>query len=64
MAAETYARWRATTLGSITKPVETKVVFALAGKRVPDVGTENGTYAIGAAARGALVTAFDSEQHT
>ena len=29
VTAETYARWRASTLGSITERVETKVVFAL-----------------------------------
>lgn len=64
--AWTYARWRATTLGSITERVEGEVVFALAGqlvgKRVLDVGTGDGTYALGAAGRGALVTALDREQ--
>jgi ubiquinone/menaquinone biosynthesis C-methylase UbiE len=66
VAARTYARWRATTLGSITERVETKVVFDLTGvlrdKRVLDVGTGDGTYAIEAAARGAMVTALDPEQ--
>jgi 2-polyprenyl-3-methyl-5-hydroxy-6-metoxy-1,4-benzoquinol methylase len=66
VAPESYARWRASTLGSITERVETKVVFALAGqlagKRVLDVGTGDGTYAIEAAAGGALATALDSEQ--
>jgi 2-polyprenyl-3-methyl-5-hydroxy-6-metoxy-1,4-benzoquinol methylase len=66
VAPESYARWRASTLGSITERVETKVVFALAGrlagKRVLDVGTGDGTYAIEAAADGALVTAIDSQQ--
>ncbi len=66
VTAETYARWRASTLGSITERVESNVVFALAGplagKRVLDVGTGDGTYAIEAATRGALATALDSEQ--
>lgn len=63
VAADTYARWRATTLGRITERVETNVAFgllgALDGKRVLDVGTGDGTYAIGAAERGAMVTALD-----
>ncbi|MDX2089785.1 MAG: class I SAM-dependent methyltransferase [Kofleriaceae bacterium] len=66
VAAQTYARWRATTLGSITERVETNVVFDLAGplrgKRVLDVGTGDGAYAIEAAERGAIVTALDLEQ--
>jgi len=66
VAANTYARWRATTLGQITERVETNVVFDLAGelrgKRVLDVGTGDGTYAIEAAARGAAVTGLDVEQ--
>lgn len=63
VAAGSYARWRATTLGGITERVEMRVVFELAGplrgKRVLDVGTGDGTYAIEAAARGAIVTALD-----
>ncbi len=62
---DTYARWRATTLGGTTERVETTVVFELArslrGKRALDIGTGDGTYAIGAAARGAAVTALDLE---
>jgi 2-polyprenyl-3-methyl-5-hydroxy-6-metoxy-1,4-benzoquinol methylase len=65
VAAETYARWRATTLGGITERVETQLVFELAGplqgKRVLDVGTGDGAYALEAAARGALVTALDDD---
>lgn len=66
VAAGTYARWRATALGGITERVETRVVFELAGplkgKHVLDVGTGDGTYAIEAAERGAIVTALDLEQ--
>lgn len=63
IAAETYARWRATALGSVTESVETKIVFGLVGtlrgRRLLDVGTGDGAYAIEAAARGAEVTALD-----
>lgn len=66
IAANTYAQWRSTTLGKIIEHAETNVVFDLAGdlhgKRVLDVGTGDGTYAIEAAARGASVTALDVEQ--
>jgi ubiquinone/menaquinone biosynthesis C-methylase UbiE len=66
VAAQTYAQWRATTLGKITERVETSVVVDLAGplrgKRVLDVGTGDGTYAIEAAERGAIVTALDLER--
>jgi SAM-dependent methyltransferase len=62
---EIYARWRATTLGFITERVETTLVLELAGdvrdKRVLDVGTGDGTYAIEVAARGGRVTAVDIE---
>jgi ubiquinone/menaquinone biosynthesis C-methylase UbiE len=65
VAADTYARWRATALGAITERVETKLVFELAGplsgQRVLDVGTGDGNYAIEAATRGAIVTALDTE---
>lgn len=66
VAAQTYAHWRATTLGNITERVETNVVFDVAGplrgKRVLDVGTGDGAYAIDAAKRGAIVTALDLER--
>lgn len=66
IADKTYADWRATTLGRITERTETSVVFdlagPLAGKRVLDIGTGDGTYAIEAAARGASVTALDVDQ--
>ena len=65
VAARTYSQWRATTLGRITEQVETRVVFdlvsSLRGKRVLDVGTGDGTYALEAAARGAVVTGVDVE---
>ncbi|MFO7561442.1 MAG: class I SAM-dependent methyltransferase [Enhygromyxa sp.] len=65
VSAEAYARWRATTLGAITERVETRVVFELAGplagKRVLDVGTGDGNYAIEAALRGGIVTALDTD---
>jgi len=60
-----YARWRETPLGSRTERVETRLVFELAGplagKRVLDVGTGDGAYAIEAARRGADVTGVDSD---
>ena len=63
IAADTYARWRASTLGLITERVEIQNVLELAGplagKRVLDVGTGDGTYALEAAARGAIVTGID-----
>lgn len=62
--ADTYARWRATPLGEITEQVETALIIGLAGplkgKRLLDVGTGDGHYAIAAAMRGAEVTALDS----
>ena len=63
LAPETYARWRASELGAITERAEERIVFDLAGPvrglRVLDVGTGDGTYAIGAARRGARVTGVD-----
>jgi SAM-dependent methyltransferase len=59
----TYAGWRATPLGHITEQLELELVLdlagPLAGKRVLDVGTGDGTYAIAAAAQGAEVTGID-----
>lgn len=63
--AEAYARWRESPLGSITERVETSVALdllgPLRGKRVLDVGTGDGTYAIEAAASGGIVTALDRD---
>ncbi len=63
--AETYERWRTSTLGRITERVETAVVLdllgPLRGKHVLDVGAGDGTYAIEAAARGGVVTAIDRD---
>jgi len=60
-----YARWRETPLGRITERVETRLVFdlagPLAGKRVLDVGTGDGTYALEAVRCGADVTGLDSD---
>lgn len=64
--AEIYARWRTSTLGAITERAETDLVFELAGalegKRVLDIGTGDGTYAIEAAIRGGKSTGLDTEQ--
>ncbi|MFW6066923.1 MAG: class I SAM-dependent methyltransferase [Myxococcota bacterium] len=61
--ADAYARWRASALGAITERVEARVVLDLAGplrgRRVLDVGTGDGTYAIEAARRGARATGLD-----
>lgn len=58
-----YERWRSTSIGAMVEQLEARLVFELtgplAGKRVLDVGTGDGTYAIQSAARGAEVTALD-----
>jgi ubiquinone/menaquinone biosynthesis C-methylase UbiE len=64
VSAASYERWRATPLGRTTERLEVKLFFELAGelagKRVLDVGTGDGTYAIEAAGRRALVAGVDS----
>jgi ubiquinone/menaquinone biosynthesis C-methylase UbiE len=59
-----YEHWRATPLGRLTEQSESRLVFdlagSLAGKRVLDVGTGDGAYAIEAAVRGGNVTALDT----
>ena len=66
VTADGYAHWRATALGEVTERVETALVTSLAGplegKRVLDVGTGDGTYAIEAASAGAVVTGLDSDR--
>lgn len=66
LAADTYARWRATPLGAITESLETRLVFDLAGplngKWVLDIGTGDGQYALEAARRGGQVIALDRDQ--
>lgn len=61
---DVYAHWRKTPLGAMVEQVESRLVFEfagpLAGKRLLDVGTGDGQYAIEAAVRGADVTAMDS----
>lgn len=61
-----YAHWRQTRLGRITERAETRLVFELAGlldsKRVLDIGTGDGTYAIEAARRGADATGLDADR--
>jgi ubiquinone/menaquinone biosynthesis C-methylase UbiE len=63
VAPATYARWRAAALGRITESLEVALVLELArdlaGRRVLDVGTGDGTYACAAAERGARVVAVD-----
>jgi SAM-dependent methyltransferase len=66
VSVESYERWRASPLGALTERIEADVVLNLAGplvgKRVLDIGTGDGTYALEAAARGAVVTAIDRDQ--
>lgn len=59
-----YAAWRASTLGRITEQLELDLVLELAGPlagaKVLDVGTGDGTYAIAAATRGGSVVGVDT----
>ena len=58
-----YVRWRQTSLGRITEQLEQDLVFRLAGdvsdRHVLDVGCGDGTYALGAACRGARAVGVD-----
>jgi len=59
-----YQQWRGTALGSITERRELDLVLDMAGelggRRVLDVGCGDGTYALAAAERDALVAGVDS----
>lgn len=61
--AAAYARWRSSHVGQVTERLERDLVFSLAGPlagcRVLDAGTGDGTYAIEAAARGATAIGID-----
>ena len=58
-----YAHWRESELGSITERLEQEAIFSqvpdLKGWRVLDAGCGDGTYAIEASRRGAIVTGVD-----
>lgn len=58
-----YAHWRESELGSITERLEQEAIFSqvsdLRGWNVLDAGCGDGTYAIEAARRGAIVTGLD-----
>jgi 2-polyprenyl-3-methyl-5-hydroxy-6-metoxy-1,4-benzoquinol methylase len=62
---DAYASWRATTLGAITEPLETRLILDLAGKlsgrRVLDLGCGDGALVCAAAAQGAEATGIDSD---
>lgn len=59
-----YAHWKESEFGSITERLEQEAVFSqlsdLKGWRVLDAGCGDGTYAIEASPRGAIVTGLDS----
>lgn len=63
--AAAYDGWRASTLAQITERLERDLVFDLAGpvagRRVLDAGTGDGTYALEAARGGASVLAIDTD---
>lgn len=58
-----YAHWRESELGSITERLEQEAIFSqvpdLRGWNVLDAGCGDGTYAIEASRRGAIVTGLD-----
>lgn len=61
--AAAYAKWRSSRVGRVTEQLERDLVLSLAGplagRRVLDAGTGDGTYAIEAAARGATTIGID-----
>lgn len=61
--ARRYRAWRERSLGAVTERLEVaavlEVLAPMRGKRVLDAGCGDGTYALGAAERGALVTGVD-----
>jgi len=65
LSPEAYAAWRATRLGRVTEALELVRVFELAGSlgglRVLDVGTGDGSCAIGGAMRGARAVGLDPD---
>jgi 2-polyprenyl-3-methyl-5-hydroxy-6-metoxy-1,4-benzoquinol methylase len=64
LTPDVYTRWRESSLGRITEALESKLVFELAGplsgKRVLDVGTGDGVYALEAALRQAHAVGVDA----
>lgn len=60
-----YDKWRSSPLGAITERLEHDVLFALAGRldglAVLDVGMGDGTLAIEASSRGAIVSGVDTD---
>ncbi len=65
--AQRYRAWRTRTLGAVTERLELAAVLEflapVEGKRVLDAGCGDGTYAIAATERGALVTGVDLSEH-
>lgn len=64
LTSDSYARWRASTVGAITERLERRLVLELVGDirggRVLDVGCGDGDLAIDLSKRGARVVGIDS----
>ena len=64
LGPDTYARWRASELGTITEGLERRLILELAGdvagRRVLDVGCGDGEFAIELGKRGAKVVGIDA----
>lgn len=64
LTPDSYARWRASTVGAITERLERRLVIELVGdvrgRRVLDVGCGDGDLAIDLSKRGARVVGIDS----